>query len=180
MITTLVAGILLLSPVTTVADDDNGHSKKGVAFDSGMRTRPKKLEGLGSAPFPITAKTPEVQEWFNQGNALLHSFWWEESERAFRWCLKLDPDCAMAYWGLAQGGFNWFSAGGQATNDSKDRYRIFLQEAIKRKHLVSERERMFIEAWERAFAPGQRRPSALLREELQKIVNKYPEDVEAK
>ena len=179
MITTFIAAALLLSP-TAQGDNQYGHSKMGSAFDSGMRTRPKKLEGIGNAPFTITTKNPEVQQWFNQGNALLHSFWWEESERAFRWCLKLDPDCAMAYWGLAQGGFNWFSAGGQATNDAKDRYRIFLQEAIKRKHLVSERERMFIEAWERAFAPGTRRPVALLREELQKIVTKYPDDVEAK
>ena len=180
MITTLVAGILLLSPVTTVADDDYGHSKKGTAFDSGMRTRPKKLEGLGSAPFPITAKTPEVQEWFNQGNALLHSFWWEESERAFRWCLKLDPDCAMAYWGLAQGGYNWFSAYMPVADDPKNRYQIFLAEAVKRKGLVSDRERMYIDAWERAFAPGGGLPSPILIAELQKIVEKYPDDVEAK
>jgi peroxiredoxin len=179
MITVAIAA-LLLNPLAQGDEPKFGHSHMGSAVDTGMRTRPKKLEGIGSAPFTITAKTPEVQEWFNQGNALLHSFWWEESERAFRWCLKLDPDCAMAYWGLAQGGMNWFSAGGMATNDPKDRYRIFLQEAIKRKHLVSERERMFIEAWERAFAPNQRRPAALLRQELQKIVDRFPTDVEAK
>jgi peroxiredoxin len=179
MITAIIATSLLFAPAAQ-GDNQFGHSKMGSAFDTGMRTKPKKLEGLGNAPLTITAKTPEIQEWFNQGNALLHSFWWEESERAFRWCLKLDPDCAMAYWGLAQGGMNWFSAGGMASNDPKNRYRIFLQEAVKRKHLVSERERMYIEAWERAFAPGQRRPAVLLREELQKIVDKYPNEVEAK
>jgi peroxiredoxin len=178
MITTLVASILLLSPVTGV--DEFGHSKKGSAFDSGMRTRPKKLEGLGEAPFPITAKTPAVQEWFNQGNALLHSFWWEESERAFRWCLKLDPDCAMAYWGLAQGGYNWFTAYTPVADDPKNRYQIFLAEAVKRKHLVSDREKMFIEAWEKAFKPGGGVPGPILRSELSEIVKKYPDDIEAR
>jgi peroxiredoxin len=179
MITALFAAALMTAPALAI-DDEYGHSKMGSAFDSGMRTRPKKLEGIGSAPFPITAKSPEVQEWFNQGNALLHSFWWEESERAFRWCLKLDPDCAMAYWGLAQGGFNWFAASGPPTSDPKDRYRLFLQEAVKRKHLVSEREKMYIEAWEHAFAPGTRRPVSVLNAELRKIVDKYPDDIEAK
>jgi peroxiredoxin len=178
LITTIIISALLLSPQVQ-GSQEFGHSKMGSAFDTGMRTRPKKLDGLGNTPFEITAKTPEVQEWFNQGNALLHSFWWEESERVFRWCLKLDPDCAMAYWGLAQGGYNWFSANGAVSNDPKDRYRIFLNEAVKRKHLVSEHERMYIEAWERAFAPGTRGPGSILRAELARIVAKYPNDIEA-
>ena len=82
------------------ADDSMGHSRHGSAFDTGLRQKPWRMEGIGKAPFPITTKVPEVQEWFDQGNALLHSFWYEEAERSFRWCLKLDPDCAMAYWGL--------------------------------------------------------------------------------
>src|SRR5579872_7004289 len=93
-----------------LADDDAGHSSHGSAFDSGMRSRPWVMKGIGDTPFPITTKNPEVQMWFNQGNALLHSFWFEEAERSFRWCLKLDPDCAMAYWGLARSGFTWFEA----------------------------------------------------------------------
>lgn len=100
---------LLLASVLAVADDDPGHSSHGSAFDSGMRTRPWVMGGIGEAPFPITTKNPEVQKWFDQGNALLHSFWFEEAERSFRWCLKLDPDCAMAYWSLARCGFNWFA-----------------------------------------------------------------------
>lgn len=171
--------ILACALLVGQAQGVDGHSKMGTAFDTGMRTRPKALEGIGNAPFPITTSNPEVQKWFNQGNALLHSFWWEESERAFRWCLKLDPDCAMAYWGLAQGGYNWF-APSRVSNDPKDRYQVFLQEAVKRKGKVSDRERMFIEAWEHAFKPGASNPAKTLRDELGKIVAKYPDDVEAK
>lgn len=67
-----------------VADDTMGHSKHGTAFDTGLRQKPWRMEGIGTAHFPITTKVPEVQEWFDQGN-VLHSFWYEEAERSFRW-----------------------------------------------------------------------------------------------
>ena len=58
-----------------------GHSAHGSAFDTGPRQKPWAMEGIGRAAFPITTKNPEVQRWFNQGNALLHSFWFYEAER---------------------------------------------------------------------------------------------------
>jgi len=61
--------VLILVAVAAFADDEPGHSSHGSAFDSGMRTRPWEMGGIGEAPFPITAKNPEVQKWFNQGNA---------------------------------------------------------------------------------------------------------------
>ena len=66
-----------------------GHSFHGESFDSGPRQKPWEIAGIGDAHFAITTKNPEVQKWFDQGNALLHSFWFYEAERAFRWCLKL-------------------------------------------------------------------------------------------
>ena len=177
----IFALFLLLASVAAFADDQPGHSSHGSAFDSGMRTRPWVMEGIGEAPFPITAKNPEVQKWFNQGNSLLHSFWFEEAERSFRWCLKLDPDCAMAYWSLARCGFNWFAMGAPNFDDKDfDRYKAFLKEAVRREDKVSERERMYIEAWAQATAPGVKEGRKLLVGELQKIVIKYPDDIEAK
>src|SRR5260370_12390507 len=78
------------------------HSHYGEAFDSGPREKPWVMQGIGVAHFPVTTKVPEVQTWFDQGNALLHSFESFDAERAFRWCLKLEPCNAMAYWGLAR------------------------------------------------------------------------------
>ena len=95
-----------------------GHSAHGSAFDEGPRQRPVRLQGIGKVHFPITTTVPEVQEWFNQGMALMHSFWFYEAERAFRWCLKLDPNCTMAYWGLAQTHLNWSSALSMLTVDT--------------------------------------------------------------
>src|SRR5688572_33088739 len=106
-----------------------GHSRHGDAFDVGPRQKPWVMEGIGKSHFPITTSNPEVQMWFDQGHTLLHSFWYYEAERAFRWCLKLDPKCAMAYWGLAR------------TGDFK-RNQAFIRKAVQLKDAVSERERM--------------------------------------
>jgi len=155
-----------------------GHSRHGEGFDEGPRQRPWRLENIGSSHFPITTSLPEVQEWFDQGNTLLHSFWYFEAERAFRWCLKLDPDCAMAWWGL-----------GRAVRG--ERSEEFFKEAYARKDLVSERERMYLEAWEAAYAPELsgavevldekgRKQNDILAEELERIAMEHPDDLEAK
>ena len=107
------------------------------------------MTGIGVTHFPITTSNPEVQMWFDQGHTLLHSFWYYEAERAFRWAAKLDPDAPMPYWGLVR------SVGGGA------RARAFMKEASKRKAKASERERAYIEAWElqsRRGRTGRRRP----------------------
>ncbi len=105
----------------TAADrHKDGHSKLGEAFDEGPRERPTKIDGIGRTTFPITTSKPEVQEWFDQGHTLLHSFWFFEAERSFRWAVKLDPDAPMPYWGLARTTYG-------------DRARAFLREASSRK-----------------------------------------------
>ena len=165
---------------TICASDEPGHSEHGSAFDTGLRQKPWKMAGIGQTHFAITTKVPEVQEWFDQGNTLLHSFWFEEAERSFRWCIKLDPDCAMAYWGLARCGMNWFAARGSAADPELKRYRDFLKEAVRRKGAVSERERLYIEAWVDAFDIETEKPNEMLSKRLQQIALKWPEDIEAK
>lgn len=151
-----------------------GHSHKGSAFDEGPRQKPWVIEGIGKAHFPITTKNPEVQQWFDQGNALLHSFWYFEAERAFRWCLKLEPDNAMAWWGMSR------------SAESNERKIKFLREAVSRRHTVSERERMYIDADAAAMLDDPLKPrSAEERERdhvlaLERLVTKFPADLEAK
>ena len=62
---------------------------------------PLKLTGIGNSHLAITA-TPEAQMWFDQGLNQLHDFWDYESERAFEQSIRVDPACAMCYWGLYQ------------------------------------------------------------------------------
>ena len=55
---------------------------------------------LGSVSFPVTC-TPEAQTAFNEAMKLQHSFWYQASHAAFSDVLKRDPQCVMAYWGIA-------------------------------------------------------------------------------
>ena len=62
---------------------------------------PIKMTGIGNSHIAIKA-TPEAQMWFDQGLNLLHDFWDYESARAFEQSIRVDPNCAMCYWGLNQ------------------------------------------------------------------------------
>src|SRR5262245_25116513 len=48
-----------------------------------------------------TSCTPSVKDDFNLAVAELHSFWFPEARSLFEGVLKKDPDCAIAYWGIA-------------------------------------------------------------------------------
>jgi hypothetical protein len=54
---------------------------------------------LGTVHFPISCSA--VQDKFDRAVALLHNFFYPETVKAFQAIIKEDPDCAMAYWGLA-------------------------------------------------------------------------------
>ena len=146
-----------------------GHSRLGEAFDEGPRERPSRMEGIGRSTFAITTSHPEVQDWFNQGHTLLHSYWFFEAERTFRWAAKLDPKAPMPYWGLMR------SASGP-------RAKSFWKEADSRKAVGSPRERAYIEAWgnlhdDNVTVPDRRQ--AFIRA-LERIIMTYPDDIEAK
>lgn len=182
--TVLRASLILVALIAATAGfcqdrSEFGHSHLGSAFDTGLRTKPWKFKGLGKAPFPISAKSAELQSWYDQGNELLHSFWFEEAERSFRWCLKLERENAMVYFGLARCGLNWFSiASGKAPE--LNRFRDFLKEAVKRKETVTERERLYIEAWDAAWAKDGEEARKEIIVRLQKLCLLYPKDIEAK
>lgn len=55
---------------------------------------------FGSASFPVSCR-PELQTDFNIGIELLHSFEYDEAEKAFAKVIDADTNCAMAYWGVA-------------------------------------------------------------------------------
>src|SRR5262245_33588622 len=57
-------------------------------------------EKIGTVHFVVSC-TAGVQKPFERAVALLHSFWYLEAAKAFTEIAQADPDCAMAYWGLA-------------------------------------------------------------------------------
>jgi hypothetical protein len=84
----IVVSLLLLgSPAPARAQGDHAHE----AGDLGR---------VGSTHFPVTC-APELQEEFDRAVAVLHSFFYEESERQFASIASVDHHCAMAWWGVA-------------------------------------------------------------------------------
>jgi len=61
---------------------------------------PPTTEKLGKVSFP-TSCDPKVQADFERGVAMLHSYWFNYAGKTFRGILQQDPNCAMAYWGVA-------------------------------------------------------------------------------
>jgi tetratricopeptide (TPR) repeat protein len=127
---------------------------------------PVRISGIGNAHLEITA-TPEAQMWFDQGLNLLHDFWDYESARAFEQGVRVDPRCAMCYWGLYKAeSFYHSTAQGFAGRA--------LAKAVALKEHVSERERLYIDA------ADARTNRSREQELLGKIVAAYPEDLQAR
>jgi len=58
-------------------------------------------DGLGSYSRKITTKSAEAQRYFDQGLGFLHGFNHRAAIRGFQQAAELDPQCAMAHWGVA-------------------------------------------------------------------------------
>ena len=59
------------------------------------------IDGLDVMEFPVTTNDRLAQKYINQGMVLAYGFNHAEAARSFYYATKLDPDCAMAYWGFA-------------------------------------------------------------------------------
>ena len=90
---------------TNATQPPAGHSMHGEVFNEGPRQAAHLMGNTGNINLPVTSSVPQVQEFINQGIGQLHGFWYFESERSFRQAAALDPDCAMAYWGMAMANF---------------------------------------------------------------------------
>jgi tetratricopeptide (TPR) repeat protein len=64
-------------------------------------TEPPLWNGLGSITYKVTTANEQAQAYFDQGLRLAYAFNHSEAQRAFRKAQKLDPDCAMCFWGEA-------------------------------------------------------------------------------
>jgi len=62
---------------------------------------PPLWDGLGPVSYKITTSNPAAQAYFDQGLRLAYAFNHAEAQRAFRKAQKLDPQCAMCFWGEA-------------------------------------------------------------------------------
>jgi tetratricopeptide (TPR) repeat protein len=74
---------------------------------------PDKMPMTGLAPaklvpnlcllkYRVSTASPECQAFFDQGLGYLYSYVYMEAARSFETATRLDPDCAMAWWGLSR------------------------------------------------------------------------------
>lgn len=74
-----------------------------VSLDLSFIEKPVALrKGVGSVSFKVTTSSKDAQSFVNQGLAYLHSYQRLEAARSFHQALRLDPNLAMAYWGLSR------------------------------------------------------------------------------
>ena len=91
-------GIMLRLAQTEVPRAAMSAASSAAAFAD---TEPPLWPGLGSITFKITTTNERAQAYFDQGLRLAYAFNHGEAQRAFRMAQKLDPGCAMCFWGEA-------------------------------------------------------------------------------
>jgi len=142
---------------------------------------PVLLERLGGHTHPITTQSPEAQRYFDQGLILTFGFNHESAISSFEEAARLDPDCAMCYWGiaLALGPNINLPMGPEAGRAAY----AALQQALERAAGASDRERAYIIALSTRYAaepPEDRAELDLAYANAMRIVHQTdPEDVDA-
>src|SRR5258708_30659816 len=72
-----------------------------LAFGIVVPAKKPFFEGLGSYSRKVTTDSEETQRYFNEGLAFLHGFNHGAAIASFQEAARLDPQCAMALWGIA-------------------------------------------------------------------------------
>ncbi len=168
-----------LLAATAAAGGDHKHylesTKTSAASPSG-RLAPL-LEGLGSHRFPVTTRSTDAQSYVNQGVTLAYGFNHAESGRSFREAARLDPDCAMAYWGQALVLGPNINAAMDPENEAKAH--LLVQKAVALSAKASPRERALIDALARRYSGRPEDRAARDRayaEAMRAVVGLYPQD----
>ena len=93
--------LLALAGCAAQGQDTVQSQTHGTHGRSSADGRPVLYDSLGSYSYRITTASPDAQRWFDQGLRLVYAFNHHEAQRAFREAARLDPTCAMCFWGIA-------------------------------------------------------------------------------
>lgn len=90
--------VLALAPSCMSPDAGGAEATaRHATADTGARL----FDGLDLHLRDVTTASREAQRWFDQGLVLMFGFNYGEASRSFQRAAELDPDCAMAWWGVA-------------------------------------------------------------------------------
>ncbi|MCE7995644.1 MAG: hypothetical protein HEP71_26935 [Roseivirga sp.] len=120
-----------------------------------------------------------TQESFDLAISLLHSFEYAEAEKAFVKVIDQDPNCAMAYWGVAMSIYHTLWKAPTSEELEKGSKVLMIAKSLQK----TERENKYLEAigayynkWEEI--PHQKR-ALMMEEKMGKIYRNFPDDKEA-
>ncbi len=165
--------ILLLSPIAAFGQHSHAPAQPPA---------PVTLEaGLGDINHPVTTNNAEAQKFFNQGLAYVYAFNHEEAVKSFKQAAQLDPNLAMAYWGIALSmGSNYnVEADGPSLLEAFSN----LQKAIALAPKASEHERAYINALSKRYSSDLQADKHKLaidyRIAMGELSKNYPDDLDA-
>lgn len=139
------------------------------------------VSGLGDLHHPVSTHNAQAQEFFDQGLRLIYAFNHDEAARSFQHAAELDPNLAMAYWGVAE-------AIGPNYNDpaDADRYKRAhdsIQKAVALSSGASESERAYIQALAKRFPADPnsdlKKAAEDYRDAMRQVVAQFPDDLDA-
>ena len=145
------------------------------------------LNGLGNHSFKISSDIEGVQEYFDQGLIMAFAFNHAESVRSFKAAQRLDPNCAICFWGeaLARGPNINVTSDGKAVMSPENRIEALkaFKIAESLKDSASLKERDFIEALKTRYNgnPETSRIDLDLNyaKSMEDLYKKYPNDNDA-
>ena len=169
----LFLAILLLFPIIVFGQHSHAPAQPPA---------PVTLEaGLGDINHPVTTNNAEAQKFFNQGLAYLYGFNHEEAVKSFKQAAQLDPNLAMAYWGmsLAMGSNYNVEADGPSLLQAYSN----LQKAIELAPKASEHERAYIDALSKRYSSDLQADKHKLaldyKNAIGALAKNYPDDLDA-
>jgi tetratricopeptide (TPR) repeat protein len=139
------------------------------------------MPGLGQLHHTISTRNPEAQRFFDQGLTLVFAFNHEEAARAFLRASELDPQSAMAFWGIA------LALGPCINLDVDPPHERAAYEAIQKALSLApgatERERAYIQALAKRYSSDSkvdlRKLDAEYANAMRELSKHYPDDLDA-
>src|SRR5216683_1706571 len=136
-------------------------------------------QDLGKVHFETSCK-PDAQQHFDQAMLYQHSFWYRASQKSFEEALKADPECAIAYWGIALSLLYNPHVAPPVKNLAEGAAALAKGKALSAK---TQRERDYIDALDAMYADYDKvdhrtRVLAYLKA-MEQLAQRYPNDDEA-
>lgn len=138
------------------------------------------FDGLGNLHHPVTTNSPLAQRFFDQGLTFVYAFNHDEAAGSFKEAARLDPNMAMAYWGIA------LSLGPNINQpEDTDRGKAAYDAIRKAQSLeasASDPERQYIEALAKRYAPDGKMNDTLQRayaDAMRDVAHRNPDDPDA-